>query len=63
MSRLITGDECGLIKECIPGLVPRPKLDDSNWDPTKVEISTEKGIRRITHFNLGSSTEDDKRKL
>lgn len=59
MSRLITGDECGLIKECIPGLVPRPKLDDSNWDPTKVEISTEKGIRRITHFNLGSSTEDD----
>ena len=44
--RIITGDECGLLKETIPEL-SRPKQRDENLHSTKVQPSTEDGVRRI----------------
>lgn len=50
--RLITGDECGLLKECIPELAKMDQAKDSNHTaalakPGIVPVSTSAGMQRI----------------
>jgi len=54
--RLITGDECGVLKECIPELVKMGQAKDSNHTaalakPGIVPVSTSAGIQRILDTN------------
>ena len=47
--RLITGDECGLIKECIPELSvsKRKEGNNQNWGAHDLEVTKDKGFLRV----------------
>mmetsp|Transcript_19308 Transcript_19308/g.41534 ORF Transcript_19308/g.41534 Transcript_19308/m.41534 type:complete len:514 (+) Transcript_19308:115-1656(+) len=58
--RLITGDECGLIKECIPELSVSKNNDaskqQSSWNgPLTVHVSKDKGVLKVS--DGGTSTQ------
>lgn len=45
--RILTGDECGLLKEFLPSQVKAPLSKDAPADPTAAVVVTSDGIRRI----------------
>ena len=53
--RLITGDECGLLKECIPGLVKhKDQAKTTNSFQLKTPVVSDQGIRRINNGDRSS---------